>query len=190
MQSSTKTPIINESAKEGHNSTHHSMLAHSNSSSPHGHTTVHEHHNELDSNVVAPAALWCSPKAAKQFISQVRAASPMGHPENQLVLNPGESVDVQVPTSTQASAVFFEFVTERGDIGFGLTFQRKSENPGHSWPIQELLPVTKRNCSVDLILGNHRYEHQGLYTLKFDNSHSPAESKVVYYKVFYQSTAH
>lgn len=164
-----------------------------NSSNPpsfrHTTTVHHDHHNELDSNVVAPAALWCSPKAAKQFISQVRAASPSGHPENQLVLNPGESVDVQVPTSTQASAVFFEFVTERGDIGFGLTFQRKSEvaGGGHSWPVQELLPVTKRNCSVDLILGNHRYEHQGLYTLKFDNSHSPAEPKVVYYKVFYQS---
>ena len=140
--------------------------------------------------MLAPAALWCSPKAAKQFISQVRAASPTGHPENQLVLTPGETVDVQVPTSPQASAVFFEFVTERGDIGFGLKFHRRSDSPGPSWAVRELLPVTKRNCSVDLILGNHHYEHQGTYILTFDNSHSPNEAKVVYYKVFYQSTTH
>ena len=144
----------------------------------------------LDSNVFAPVALWCSPKAAKQFISQVRASSPTEQPENQLILNPGESVEVQVPTSTQASAVFFEFVTEKGDIGFGLKFHRQSDNQGHTWPLHELLPVTKRNCSIDLILGNHRYEHQGTYILQFDNSHSPTESKVVYYKVFYQSNAH
>lgn len=140
--------------------------------------------------MLAPAALWCSPKAAKQFISQVRAASPTGHPENQLVLTPGETVDVQVPTSPQASAVFFEFVTERGDIGFGLKFHRRGDSPGPSWAVRELLPVTKRNCSVDLILGNHHYEHKGTYILTFDNSHSPNEAKVVYYKVFYQSTTH
>lgn len=168
---------------------HQTIPGHSSPPTVH-HLPITRQQNELDSNVLAPAALWCSPKAAKRFISQLRAASFTGHPENQLLLNPGEIVDVQVPTSTQASAVFFEFVTERGDIGFGLTFHRRSDSPSHVWPVQELLPVTKRNCSVDLILGNHRYQHQGTYTLKFDNSHSPTEPRVVFYKVFYQNTTH
>lgn len=184
--------VIKSTQVNGHAHDHESSdeLRLENTSSSVQHTSTAEQEIKLESNVLAPAALWCSPKAAKQFISQVRAATPTASPENQLVLSPGEVVDVQVPTSTHASAIFFEFVTEKGDIGFGLRFHRHSEKQAQSWPLQELLPVTKRNCSIDLILGSHRYEHQGTYTLVFDNSHSPTDPKVVYYKVFYQSTSH
>lgn len=131
-------------------------------------------------SVLAPAALWCSPKAARQFIFQVKDSV-----DSQLVINSGESVVIQVPTSTDASAIFWEFVTESGDIGFGLGFQRSSSQ---ECPVEVLLPVVRRDCSEDLVLGSHQYQSQGTYFLHFDNSHSHQSPKVVYYKVFYQKT--
>ena len=77
-------------------------------------------------------------------------------------------------------------------MGFGLRFQRKSEaddDSGREWPVDELLPVVRRNCSEDLILGSHQYQSAGTYFLQFDNLHSVQSSAVVYYKVFYQKTA-
>lgn len=141
-------------------------------------------------NALAPAALWCKPKAAKHFISKVRATSPIGSSDYQIVINPGELISVQVPTSANASAIFFEFVTEKEDIGFGLSFQRKSEKADVEWPMEQLLPITRRDCSEDLVLGSHQYQVQGMYNLHFDNSHSLNMSKVVYYKVFYQTPTH
>ena len=135
-------------------------------------------------SVLAPAALWCSPKAAKQFINQVKDS-----PDSQLVLNPGEALTIRVPTSTEASAIFWEFVTEGGDVGFGLGFQRSGEDPQQECPLEELLPIVKRDCSEDLILGSHQYQSPGTYFLQFDNSSSSHRAaKVVYYKVFYQKT--
>ena len=129
-------------------------------------------------SVLAPAALWCQPKAARGFIDQMKK-------DSQLVINPGETVAIQVPTSTDASAIFWQFVTESGDIGFGLGFQGRD----HVCPVEEeLLPVVRRDCSEDLVLGSHQYQSQGTYFLHFDNSHSPQSPKVVYYKVFYQMT--
>jgi len=132
-------------------------------------------------SVLAPAALWCTPKAARHFINQLN-----GSPEHRLTVSPGESVTIQVPTSPQASAIFWEFVTEKGDIGFGLRYQR-SAGGSEAYPIDELLPVTKRDCSEDLILGSHQYMNQGTYMLQFTNSHCSTSGKIVYYKVFYQT---
>ena len=129
-------------------------------------------------SVLAPAALWCKPKAARPFIDQVKKEST----DSQLVINPGETVAIQVPTSTDASAIFWQFVTESSDIGFGLGFQRRD----HVCPVEELLPVVRRDCSEDLVLGSHQYQSQGTYFLRFDNSHSLQSPKAVYYKVFYQ----
>lgn len=141
-----------------------------------------------------PAALWCSPKAARNFIAQLQSSSPSGLPANvPLVLAPGETVSVQVPTSTQATAIFWEFATESGDIGFGLGFEwseernrREGEGRNHKFS-EQLLPVTLRECWEDLVLGSHQYQDQGTYTLNFVNSHSTLP-KTVYYKVFYQTT--
>ena len=72
-------------------------------------------------SVLAPAALWCKPKAAKPFIDQVKKESI----DSQLVINPGETVAIQIPTSTDASAIFWQFVTESSDMVFGLGFQRR-----------------------------------------------------------------
>ena len=129
---------------------------------------------------LAPAALWCSPKSAREFIAQSSSS-----PQYQLNINPGETVTVQVPTSPGATAIFWEFVTTSGDIGFGLSFQRSPE-PSVTYPIESLLPIVKRDCSEDLVLGSHQYQLTGTYFLHFDNSHCPHASKLVYYKVFYQ----
>ena len=94
---------------------------------------------------------------------------------------------VQVPTSTSATAIFWEFVTTVGDIGFGLSFQRSSEG-GVNYPIESLLPIVRRDCSEDLVLGSHQYQLMGTYFLHFDNSHCQTNSKSVYYKVFYQKS--
>ena len=131
---------------------------------------------------LAPAALWCSPKSARQFIAQSGMS-----PQYQLTINPGETVTVQVPTSPGATAVFWEFVTTGGDIGFGLSFQRSNGAPDATpYPMESLLPIVKRDCSEDLVLGSHQYQLMGTYFLHFDNSHCPNTSKLVYYRVFYQ----
>ena len=132
-------------------------------------------------SVLAPASIWCSPRGARPFISQVRESS-----QSQLVLSPSEKVSIQVKTSSEASAVFWEFATGEGDIGFGLSFQQDGQN-NDTYSIAELLPVVNRDCSEDLVLGSHQYQVSGTYFLHFDNSHCEC-SKVVYYKVFYQRT--
>lgn len=106
---------------------------------------------------------------------------------HRLEVGPGEAVTIQVPTSTKASAIFWEFVTEKEDIGFGVRYQRASSEGIEAYPVDQLLPVTKRDCSDDLILGSHQYMTQGTYMLQFDNSHCTSSSKLVYYKVFYQT---
>ena len=145
---------------------------------------------EVLHTALAPAALWCSPKSAANFIAQLRSSFPADSASGgPLTLSPGETVAVQVPTSVQASAIFWEFATAYGDIGFGVNFQwREGEasNP-HSKHSERLLPVTVRNCSEDLVLGSHQYQEQGTYTLDFVNSHSTLP-KTIYYKVFYQAT--
>jgi len=145
------------------------------------------HHQQLPHQqhlALAPAALWYSPKAAKRFIAQLQSSSTATGP---LALASGESVSVKVPTNSQASAIFWEFATEQGDIGFGLTFHRDEAGGLHSVHKEDqLLPVTLKDCSEDLVLGNHQYQDEGVYTLEFVNSHSSLP-RVVHYRVFYQN---
>lgn len=143
---------------------------------------------------LAPAALWCSPNAARNFIRQLQVALSDPSISAPLTVAPGETVSVQVPTSAHASAIFWEFATEGGGIGFGLSFQRsrkQGQEEGQDSKLhrlsEQLLPVTLRDCWEDLVLGNHQYQEEGTYTLDFVNSHSTLP-KTVYYKVFYQNT--
>jgi len=98
-----------------------------------------------------------------------------------LDLAPGERLSVQVPTSPQATAVVWEFATGQGSVGFGLYFQRRG-----SKNIEQLIPAAPRECSVNLIIGKHQYQEQGVYLLEFINTHS-ARPETVFYRVFYQS---
>ena len=129
---------------------------------------------------VLPASLWCKPNAAREFIEQIKDGK-----ETRLVVGRGETVTVRVGTSDDAFAVFWEFVTENYDIGFGLNFIPEPSEPDESSTEYELLPVTRRDCSVDVVMGNHQYNTKGTYLLKFDNSYSLIRAKVVYYKVYY-----
>jgi len=49
----------------------------------------------------------------------------------------------------------------------------------------EIIPVFRRNCHHEVIIGNHVYPGCGVYLLKFDNSYSLWRSKTLYYRVFY-----
>ena len=137
---------------------------------------------EVVHTALAPAALWCSPKTARNFIAELLASLGPGS-SGPLTLAPGETVSVQVPTSPQASAIFWEFATEHGDVGFGLGF----ENSEHRYS-EQLLPATVRSCHEDLVLGSHQYQDQGVYTLTFINTHATLPV-TVYYKVFYQTSS-
>ena len=138
-------------------------------------------------HALAPAALWFKPKATRKFIAELQSNPATVVP---LHLVAGESVAVQVPTSPQASAIVWEFGTQQGDIGFGLTFQRRESTKfiTDNRNLEELLPVMKRECSEDLLLGSHQYQDEGVYTLNFVNSH-PSAPRVVHYRVFYQTSS-
>ena len=143
---------------------------------------------------LAPAALWCSPKSASSFIMEASSCSGGGvsSPALLLPLAPAENVSLQVPTSPQATAIFWEFATECNDIGFGLSFEEwssKEQSPSPMKHQEQLLPLTVRGYCEDLVLGSHQYQHQGTYTLTFINT-NPTLPRTVYYKVFYQTTTY
>ncbi|XP_055341086.1 Golgi resident protein GCP60-like isoform X2 [Paramacrobiotus metropolitanus] len=53
-------------------------------------------------------------------------------------------------------------------------------------PVDEILPVYRRDCHEEVIAGSHLYPaRQGVYLLKFDNSFSLWRSKTLYYRVYY-----
>lgn len=126
--------------------------------------------------LLASAALWCTPKAAGHFIAQVQ-----GIPNCCVRINSSEVIDILVPTNEAASAVFWDFVSVGGALGFGLTFLLRGKEKA-----TELLPVVKRDCTQDIVHGFHHYQQvEGTYSLHFDNSNSD-RAVVVYYRVFYQ----
>ena len=49
----------------------------------------------------------------------------------------------------------------------------------------EILPVVRRPCNEEVIIGSHMYPGRGEYLLKFDNSYSLFRSKTLYYRVYY-----
>uniref|UniRef100_A0A8C4QHD8 Golgi resident protein GCP60 n=1 Tax=Eptatretus burgeri TaxID=7764 RepID=A0A8C4QHD8_EPTBU len=51
--------------------------------------------------------------------------------------------------------------------------------------VQEVVPVYRRDCHVEVYAGSHQYPGRGVYLLKFDNSYSLWRSKTVYYRVYY-----
>lgn len=131
---------------------------------------------------LAPATVWFKPRASSKFIAELQAQPTAVAPLN---LVAGESVAVQVPTSPQASAIVWEFGTVHGDVGFGLSFLKSGASHAD---LEQLLPVMRRDCSEDLLLGSHQYQEAGTYILDFVNSHSTIP-KLVYYRVFYQTAS-
>lgn len=52
-------------------------------------------------------------------------------------------------------------------------FRRNSRRP----PTDEIVPVFRRDCHLQVHAGSHQYPGSGIYLLKFDNSYSLWRSK-------------
>jgi len=52
-------------------------------------------------------------------------------------------------------------------------------------PVDEIVPVFRRDSHLEVHAGSHRYPGRGVYLLKFDNSYSLWRSKTLYYRVYY-----
>ncbi len=52
-------------------------------------------------------------------------------------------------------------------------------------PIDEIIPIFRRDCHEEVYAGSHLYPGRGVYLLKFDNSFSLWRSKTLYYRVYY-----
>ncbi|XP_045167105.2 Golgi resident protein GCP60-like isoform X2 [Mercenaria mercenaria] len=52
-------------------------------------------------------------------------------------------------------------------------------------PVDEIIPVYRRDCHEEVYCGSHAYPGRGVYLLKFDNSYSLWRSKTLYYRVYY-----
>ncbi|XP_078350181.1 Golgi resident protein GCP60-like [Oculina patagonica] len=155
---------------------------------------------------LAPASLWTRPKV-QEFIQHVKS-----DPSSVLVVGRGETMTVRVPTHEGGTCLFWEFATEYYDLGFGVCFEwsqpqtknitvavnesddeefaeeDKSTENESSPPkprIDEVLPVVRRPCNEEVIVGSHMYPGRGVYLLKFDNSYSLFRSKTLYYRVYY-----
>ena len=110
------------------------------------------------------------------------------------------------------TCLFWEFATEYYDLGFGVCFEwsqphtknitvavnesdedefaeeeksTESESSSPKPKIDEILPVVRRPCNEEVIVGSHMYPGHGVYLLKFDNSYSLFRSKTLYYRVYY-----
>ena len=72
-----------------------------------------------------------------------------------------------------------EGTTTHGDPEKGTG--RRSNRP----PTDEIVPVYRRDCHIQVHAGSHQYPGSGVYLLKFDNSYSLWRSKTLYYRVYY-----
>ncbi|XP_071799687.1 Golgi resident protein GCP60-like [Asterias amurensis] len=52
-------------------------------------------------------------------------------------------------------------------------------------PIDEIIPIYRRDSHQFKFCGSHKYPGRGVYLLKFDNSYSLFRAKSLYYKVYY-----
>lgn len=155
---------------------------------------------------IAPASLWTRPKV-QEFIQHVKS-----DPSSVLVVGRGETLTVRVPTHEGGNCLFWEFATEYYDLGFGVSFEwsqpysknvivavnesddeefteedKSSETESNPTKprTDEILPVVRRPCNEEVIVGSHMYPGRGVYLLKFDNSYSLFRSKTLYYRVYY-----
>uniref|UniRef100_A0A915JGV1 GOLD domain-containing protein n=1 Tax=Romanomermis culicivorax TaxID=13658 RepID=A0A915JGV1_ROMCU len=59
--------------------------------------------------------------------------------------------------------------------------QRKERKPVGP-PVDEILPIYRRDCHEEVHAGSHPYPGVGVYLLKFDNTYSLWRSKYLYYR--------
>ncbi|VDM23521.1 unnamed protein product [Hydatigera taeniaeformis] len=61
----------------------------------------------------------------------------------------------------------------------------RSKKLANTPPTDELIPVYRRDCHMEVYCGSHQYPGCGVYIFKFDNSFSLWRSKWLYYRIFY-----
>lgn len=137
---------------------------------------------------------------------------PVYYVENSTILTLIGQKYCLLPFIHLGTCVFWEFATEFYDLGFGVSFEwsqpqtknitvavnesddeefgeeDKSAENESSPPkprVDEVLPVVRRPCNEEVIIGSHLYPGRGVYLLKFDNSYSLFRSKTLYYRVYY-----
>ncbi|XP_071962958.1 Golgi resident protein GCP60-like isoform X2 [Antedon mediterranea] len=66
----------------------------------------------------------------------------------------------------------------KGDLESGSS---KAKGP----PMDEIIPIFRRECHEQVFAGSHAYPGKGIYLLRFDNSYSLFRSKKLYYRVYY-----
>lgn len=76
-------------------------------------------------------------------------------------------------------------VNESDDDEFAEEDDKPAENETNKPRVDEILPVVRRPCHEEVIVGSHMYPGRGVYLLKFDNSYSLFRSKTLYYRVYY-----
>ncbi|XP_071476525.1 Golgi resident protein GCP60-like [Diadema antillarum] len=89
------------------------------------------------------------------------------------------AISVHVSDSSEEEE---EFEDEEGEIGKG-DVERGSKDRGP--PMDEIIPIYRRDCHQEVYAGSHKYPGRGIYLLKFDNSYSLFRSKTLYYRVYY-----
>lgn len=117
-----------------------------------------------------------------------------------LEITRGEVVRVKVPNpGGELRRVFWQFMTEARDIGFGIDYETpksaaksSTDSSEPSSPtsddveLQSIKPITRCGYNQEIISGSHTMQTAGSWLLLFDNSFSYLRSKKVYYHVEYQ----
>ena len=70
---------------------------------------------------------------------------------------------------------------DKSDAERGGDSVKKNRGP----PIDEIIPIYRRDSHEEVYCGSHVYPGRGVYLLKFDNSYSLWRSKTLYYRVYY-----
>ncbi|UYV64063.1 ACBD3 [Cordylochernes scorpioides] len=104
---------------------------------------------------------------------------------------PGQAVTIHISDSEddeEEGVVVPEFELEDGEPlgdverGSGGCVATLDEGP----PISVIMPVYRRDCHLEVYVGNHGFPGRGAYLLKFDNSYSFWRSKTLYYRLYYK----
>ncbi|KAI8489289.1 Golgi resident protein GCP60 [Branchiostoma belcheri] len=93
---------------------------------------------------------------------------------------PSNAVSVHVSESSDEEDED-EDVEGEGEEGQDVEKGARSDRP----PTDEIVPIYRRDCHVEVYAGSHMYPGRGVYLLKFDNSYSLWRSKTLYYRVYY-----
>ncbi|EDO39149.1 predicted protein, partial [Nematostella vectensis] len=159
---------------------------------------------------IAPASLWTRPKVM-EFIQHVKSDPSsvlvVGRGETMTVRVPthdsgtclfwefatelydlgfGVSFEWSQPNSKNITVAVNESDEDEFTEDSEKSAEAEAATVGAAKPrVDEILPVVRRPCHEEVIVGSHMYPGRGVYLLKFDNSYSLFRSKTLFYRVYY-----